>query len=83
MKGTRVPIRGNVCMDLTAIDVSAVEGVEPSTIATLLGPDGDEEITLADLAEIAHTIEYEILTSIGRRLPRRYAASWTSDERSA
>ncbi len=70
--GIRVPIRGAVCMDVTSVDVSAVSGVVPWTVATLLGRDGDEEITLGDLAEIARTIEHEVLTAIGRRLPRRY-----------
>ncbi len=70
--GIRVPIRGSVCMDVTSVDVSSVSGVEPSDVATLLGRDGTEEITPADFAETAGTIEYEVLTAIGRRLPRHY-----------
>lgn len=70
--GVRVPIRGGICMDVTSVDVSAVSGVQPWTVATLLGRDGKEEVTLADLAEIGQTIEHEVLTAIGRRLPRRY-----------
>lgn len=72
VRGNRVPIRGGVCMDVTSVDVSSVSGVEPSDAATLLGRDGAEEITLAEVAEVAGTIEYEVLTAIGRRLPRYY-----------
>lgn len=70
--GRRVPIRGGVCMDVTSVDVSSVSGVKPADVATLLGRDGTEEITLADVAKTAGTIEYEVLTAIGRRLPRYY-----------
>lgn len=74
VRGIRVPIRGGVCMDVTSVDVSPVSGVEPAEVATLLGRDGRDEIALAEVAETAGTIEYEVLTAIGRRLPRVYAA---------
>lgn len=68
--GTRVPIRGAVCMDITVVDVSDVDDVRPGDVATLLGRDGDAEITLAELAEADGTIEYEVLTGFGKGLPR-------------
>ncbi|MFQ5690942.1 MAG: alanine racemase [Gemmatimonadota bacterium] len=68
--GRRVPVRGAVCMDVTVVDVTAVDGVRPGFAATLLGRDGDEEIRLDELAARCGTIEYEILTGLGRRLPR-------------
>lgn len=72
IRGVRVPIRGGVCMDVTSVDVSAAPGVEAADVATLLGRDGGKEIALAHFAESAGTIEYEVLTAIGRRLPRHY-----------
>ncbi len=72
IRGVRTPIRGGVCMDVTSVDVSGAPGVEVADVATLLGRDGGEEIALADFAETAGTIEYEVLTAIGRRLPRHY-----------
>ncbi len=72
VRGCRVPIRGSVCMDVTSVDVSGVPGVEAADVVTLLGRDGNEEIALAEFAETAGTIEYEVLTAIGRRLPRHY-----------
>jgi alanine racemase len=78
--GRRVPIRGAVCMDVTAVDVSGVPEARVGTVATLLGRDGDETITLEDLARSDRTIEYEILTGFGRRLPRRYVDGRTEPE---
>jgi alanine racemase len=73
--GRRVPIRGAVCMDVTAVDVSGVPEAGVGTVATLLGSDGEETITLDDLARKDRTIEYEILTGFGRRLPRVYTGA--------
>ena len=66
--GVRVPIAGRVSMDLMTLDVSAL--AEPPHIgadAELLG----DTISLGEVAEIAGTNEYEILTRL-RRVPRRY-----------
>ncbi|MCG8467893.1 MAG: alanine racemase [Gemmatimonadetes bacterium] len=73
--GTRVPFRGAVCMDVIVVDVSGASGVEPGTVATLLGRDGDEEIELAELAGHGRTIEWDLLTGLGPRLERRYVVS--------
>jgi alanine racemase len=70
LEGRRVPIRGAVCMDLTVVDVTGVDGVRPGSVATLLGREGDEEITIHELAEAGGTIEYEVLTGLGAGLPR-------------
>ncbi len=74
-RGARAPIRGAVCMDVTVVDVTGLEGIEPGAFVTMLGTDGEEEVTLAELAELEGTIEYEILTGLGRRLPRVYLES--------
>ena len=68
--GRRVPIRGAVCMDVTVVDVTDVPGVRPGSVATVLGPAGGEEIPLEAMAGACGTIPYEILTGLGRRLPR-------------
>lgn len=69
--GRRVPIVGSVCMDVTVVDVTDAGNVEVGEVATLLGRDGDEEITLLELARASQTIEYEVLTGLAPRLPRR------------
>ncbi len=68
--GERVPIRGAVCMDITVVDVTGVDDVDAGAVATLLGREGEAEITLAELAEADGTIEYQVLTGFGRGLPR-------------
>jgi len=72
VRGRRAPIRGAVCMDVSVIDVSRVSGVEAGDVITVLGEDEGEEITLNELARLDGTIEYEILTGLGRALPRVY-----------
>jgi alanine racemase len=70
--GRRVPVVGAVCMDMLMIDVTDVPegdaGIGAS--ATLIGRDGDEAITIDDVAGWAGTISYEILCGISKRVPR-------------
>lgn len=70
LRGQRVPIVGRVSMDLTVVDVTDGPIVVPGDMATLVGRDGPEEIELEQVAGLADTISYEILTRLGRRLPR-------------
>lgn len=63
--GTRVPIVGNVCMDMCMADITGLdvaEGVE----AEIFG----EKIPIDELAVTCQTIPYEILTSVPRRVKR-------------
>jgi alanine racemase len=68
--GQRAPIIGRVSMDLTVINISGLDGVRPGDVATLLGCDGEACISLSEVADLAGTISYEILTGLGARLPR-------------
>jgi len=68
--GARVPIVGRISMDMTVVDISSVPGVRTGDVATLIGTDGGETITVDELAEQAGTISYEILTGFTTRLPR-------------
>jgi alanine racemase len=70
IRGKRCPVRGRVSMDQTVVDVSHVPGAAPGDTAVLLGAQGDEAITAAELATRAGTIPYDILTGIGRRVER-------------
>jgi alanine racemase len=70
--GRRVPIVGRVCMDYFMIDLT---DVPESLLAlggavTLLGRDGDEVILAQEIADRLGTIPYEVVTSIGPRVPR-------------
>jgi serine/alanine racemase len=68
--GQRAPIIGRICMDLLVIDVTAIEAVSPGDVVTLIGRDGDEAIRCEDVAESCGTITNEILSRLGKRLPR-------------
>jgi len=68
--GKRAPVAGRVCMDLTMIDVTDIRGIQQGDEAVLLGRQGDAIISADEMAAWANTISYEILTSIGARVPR-------------
>jgi len=70
--GRRAPVRGRVCMDQFVVDVTDLPPVHTGDVVTLLGRHGAEEITAQELAEMAGTIPYEILTGLNDRLPRVY-----------
>lgn len=61
-------------MDMTVVDISDVPGVRLGDVATLVGTDGREAITVDEVAELAGTISYEVLVGFTKRLPR----VWTS-----
>jgi alanine racemase len=70
--GRRVPIVGAVCMDMLMIDVTDVPQADVGlgAIVTLIGRDGDEQISVDDVAGWAGTLNYEILCGISKRVPR-------------
>ena len=70
LKGTRVPIIGRISMDVTVVNISALDGVEVGDVATLIGRDRHEEITVDEVAGRTGTIAYEVLTGLTARLPR-------------
>jgi len=72
IRGQRCPVRGNISMDQIAVDVTDVPNVAPGDTATLIGRDGDETITVQELAQGARTIPYDILVGIGQRVEREY-----------
>jgi len=74
VRGRRVPIVGRISMDVTVVDISGVDPVVPGDVVTFLGRDGDEEITLEEVAGHARTISYEVLTDLTPRLPRLWDA---------
>ena len=72
INGHRAPIIGNVCMDLTLVDVSDIPDVNPFDEAVIFGEQGEGNISPCELAALSGTISYELLTSITKRVPRTY-----------
>lgn len=75
VRGKRAPVAGRVCMDLTMVDATGIQGVKDGDEVVLLGRQGKEEITAWDLAKKSGTVPYEILTSLGNRSKRIYIRS--------
>jgi alanine racemase len=72
VRGVFVPIVGNVSMDLTAIDVSAIPDVQVGDVATIYGRDGVSEQSPADVAKLAGTVTQDVFCAVARRVPRFY-----------
>ena len=75
VRGRRVPLVGSVAMDAVMADVSDVPGVTTQDEFVLLGEQGGERITAADLALVRTTISWEVLASMSARVARVYHAS--------
>lgn len=69
INGKKAPIIGSVCMDSFMVDVTDIENIE-------LGSDvyiwDNKNITLEDIANKCDTINYEILSTISKRVPRKF-----------
>lgn len=70
--GKRCRVLGRVTMDQVMIDVTKVKNVRLGDEAVILGRQGRQEISADQLSKIANTINYEIVCSLGNRLPKIY-----------
>ncbi len=69
--GRRCPVVGRVTMDMTMIDVTDVP-CEVGDVVTLLGNDGDAQLSLDEIAGHSGLLPYELLVGLKLRLPRLY-----------
>ena len=70
--GKKAPICGRVCMDQFMADLTGIPEAKEGDLVTLIGRDGEEEITMEEIAEISGGFHYEIPCLIGKRVPRVY-----------
>lgn len=70
VRGQRVPVVGRVCMDYAIIDVTDIDGVKRGDPVVLIGQQGDERITVDEVANWLGTINYEVVSAILPRVPR-------------
>ena len=72
IEGQKAPILGRISMDMITLDVTDIPAhlVKRGAFVEMLGP----QVAASDLAAYAQTIDYEYLTSLGRRFQRRYAS---------
>jgi alanine racemase len=70
--GKRAPVVGKVCMDFIMVDVTDIPRVSAGDEVILMGRQGKEQITPEEIAKKINSISYEVLCSIGKRVPRVY-----------
>ena len=70
--GRYAPIIGRVCMDQFMIDVTGIDGVEIGDEVVLVGRQGENELTMEEVSEAAHSFNYELPCRISPRVPRLY-----------
>ena len=72
IRGRRAPILGRVCMDQMMVDITDVPDVKIDDPVVLVGNDGNDVITVEEIAAAADSFNYEFVCGISRRVPRRY-----------
>jgi alanine racemase len=72
IRGRRYPVVGTVCMDQLMVDVGPDDPPDVGEAVTLIGRQGDEEITVDDTCQITGQIPYEIPILLTNRVPRVY-----------
>ena len=72
IKGQRCRVLGNVTMDMMMVDITSVAPVNVGEEVVIVGQQGNDTITLAELAQKAGTIDYELCTLLTARVPRIY-----------
>lgn len=72
LHGRRIPVVGRICMDMCMADVTDVPEAQVGDTVTVFGRDGDEVISVTELARKLGTISYEIICGVSKRVPRLY-----------
>jgi alanine racemase len=70
--GQRAPVVGAICMDLTMIDLTDVPRAAVGDEVILWGGSKEDMISVNEIARLAQTISYEMLSTVGKRVPRVY-----------
>ncbi len=77
--GRRIAVAGRVTMDMTMFDVTGTDAAL-GDLVTLLGRDGDDLITVGELATAGEVSPYELLSGLALRLPRRYRGEYLGEK---
>lgn len=70
--GQYAPILGRICMDQMMVDITNIKDVKIEDEVTLVGKDGENTITVEELANAAGSFNYEFVCGIGKRVKRIY-----------
>lgn len=72
IRGKKAPILGRICMDQMMVDVTEINAAKEGDKVTLIGMDGEEQITADALGELSGRFNYELVCDLGNRIPRHY-----------
>ena len=70
-RGHRLPVIGKVCMDQFMVDATGTD-IAVGDQVTLIGRNGEAEVTWEEMAETLGTITYELVCKVAARVPRIY-----------
>ena len=69
--GQRAPLLGGIAMDALMVDVTEIPEAQMWDEAVLMGRQGNDEITVRDIAELKKSVTYDVLTNWRLRLRRK------------
>jgi alanine racemase len=69
--GQRAPLIGGIAMDALMVDVTDIPAAQLWDEAVLMGKQGNDEITVHDLAKLKNSVSYDVLTNWRLRLRRK------------
>lgn len=72
INGQLANVVGNICMDQCMIDVTDINSIKTGDEVIIFGSDGNNTITVESVALLLGTINYEVVCSVGKRIPRAY-----------
>ncbi len=72
LHGKRAPVCGRICMDQFMVDVTGIPETKEGDLVTLIGTDGNEQITIEELGMLSGRFHYELACCLGERIPRVY-----------
>lgn len=72
LHGKKAPVLGRICMDQFMADVSDIPQASIGDEVTLIGTQGQEQITMETLGELSGRFNYELACDLGKRVPRIY-----------
>ncbi len=72
INGRPAPICGRICMDQCMLNITGIPNVQAGTVATAFGQSENSFLPVETYASWSGTINYEVVCSIGKRVPRVY-----------
>ena len=81
IRGRKAPILGRICMDQMMVDITDIPDAQLGDPVVLVGKDGEEQITVEQIAAQGDSFNYEFVCGISRRVPRVYTLGGRVDHR--